>query len=98
MGALPARLRTKPRTGTLWFIGPAALLADFTPPNRREVITASTVEDGTGLVLDVEPVPPAIVLAGILGTLDPFQAPDRDDVRAMGQERRCLLGVCPIRI
>ena len=37
-------------------------------------------------------------MARMLGTFDPFHPTDRHDVRAMRQERRRLLGRCPIRI
>ena len=33
----------------------------------------------------IEPVPSVVVLAGVLGTLNPFHAADRHDVRAWGR-------------
>src|SRR4029079_11699428 len=72
MGALPARLRAEPRTGSLRLINPVALLADSGTSNRNDVVTP--MEGRASLVPDVEPVPRAIVLAAVLGTLDPFDA------------------------
>ena len=42
---------------------------------------------------EIELVPTGIVLAGKLGTLDPFHPANRHDVRAVGQERRRLVGL-----
>ena len=45
----------------------------------------------------IEPVPGVVVLAGVLGALDPFHPADRHDVRAVGQIRCRLLGRRPVR-
>ena len=59
---------------------------------------AAPVEDGAGRVSRIELVPTGIVLAGVLGTLDPFHPANRHDVRAVGQERRRLAGLLPVRV
>ena len=80
---------------------PCRIVADAPlQSSNRTLICAliAPVKDGADRMSRIEFVPTGIVLAGKLGTFDPFHAPDRHDVRAVGQERRCLAGLLPVRV